>query len=189
MARPREIPCETDWLRGQLKRRFNIDLPLDVSGEEAASICAAVPTKEWAALSLAWRQHNHRNGGVWARMNNKYTNEGKRLGWRWERLIREGFVRREDALVIAAKAGGGFAGWCDASAKYLIKGLLQQAADNLRKFDPARNKAQHMGAAMAWLEKHGTMDAKEMHRTLGLPLDVCLDAVSTFEHRNVLRSA
>jgi hypothetical protein len=180
MARPREIPHDTDWLRRHL-RRYRRELPRGATPAQIADLCAAIPSADWAALKNAWRQREKRahpygpemgHGEMWHKL--------KRLGPLWERLIAMRLVTEEDALVLA-EGGGKWTMYSDSGAVATFSILTSQAADQQRKDNKRKGPSAHEKAVAALrllAKQKGITDPGDLHTATGFPFEVCLEALA-----------
>ena len=128
----RQVPLRRGWLRRYLRDRLNVTVPLNIDDDEWQCICDKIPAKDWVRVKNAWRQHQHNDAPRYLRYVHATNEESKRVGLFWQRLIAQGFVTEEDALLLAENFFQGLGGYSDEMAKDMVRKILSGVADRYR---------------------------------------------------------
>jgi hypothetical protein len=128
----RQVPLGRSWLRRYLRDRLEVVVPLNADDDGWQQICDEIPAKDWAQVRKAWRQHQHSNKPRYMRYIHASNEESKRLGFFWQRLITQGFVTEEDALLLAENFFQEPGGYSDEMAKDMVRKILSGVAERYR---------------------------------------------------------
>ena len=128
----RQVPLGRSWLRRYLRDRLKVTVPLNIDDDEWQHICDEIPSKDWVRVKKAWHQHQHNDTPRHLRHVHAANEESKRLGFFWQRLIAQGFVTEEDALLLAENFFQGPGGYSDEMAKDIVRKILTGVADRYR---------------------------------------------------------
>ncbi|NCF64244.1 MAG: hypothetical protein GWP58_15450, partial [Gammaproteobacteria bacterium] len=128
----RRVPPEHNWLRQYLREHLKMTVPLSADGDEWQRICDDIPAGDWVQVKNAWRKHRHNETPRYTRYIHASNEENRRLGFFWKRLIAQGFVTEEDALLLAEHFFHGPAGYSDEKAKDMVRKILSGVADRYR---------------------------------------------------------
>ncbi|MDH3449004.1 MAG: hypothetical protein OEO18_12760 [Gammaproteobacteria bacterium] len=128
----RQVPLGRGWLRRYLRDHLELTVPLNTDDDEWQRICDEIPTKDWVRVRKAWRQHQHNHTPRYMRYVHAANEESKRLGFFWQRLIAQGFITEEDALLLAENFFQGLGGYSDEMAKDMVRTILSGVADRYR---------------------------------------------------------
>ncbi len=128
----RQVPLGRGWLRRHLRDRLKVTVPLNADDHEWQQICNEIPAKDWVRVKRAWRQHQLSDTPRYMRYVHAANEERKRLGFFWQRLIAQGFVTEDDALLLAENFFQGPGGYSDEMAKDMVRKILSGVADRYR---------------------------------------------------------
>ena len=128
----RQVPLGRGWLRRYLRDRLKVNVPLNTDDDEWQRICDEIPAKDWVRVKNACRQHQHNDTPRYMRYVHAANEESKRLGFFWQRLIAQGYVTEEDALLLAENFFQGLGGYSDEIAKDMVRKILSGVADRYR---------------------------------------------------------
>ena len=128
----RHVPLGRGWLRRYLRDRLKVTVPLNSDDDEWQRICDEIPAKDWVRVKNAWRQHQHCDTPRYMQYVHASNEEGKRLGLFWQRLIAQGFITKEEALLLAENFFQGIGGYSDEMAKDMVRKILSGVADRFR---------------------------------------------------------
>lgn len=128
----RRVPLGRGWLRRYLRDHLQMTVPSNADDDEWQQICDEIPARDWVRLRSAWRQHQHSDSPQYMRYIHAANEENKRLGLFWQRLIDQGYVTAEDALLLAENFFRGTGGFSDEMAKDILRKILSGAADRYR---------------------------------------------------------
>ena len=128
----RRVPPERSWLRQYLRVQLKVTVPLGTDDDEWQRICDDIPAADWVQMKNAWRQHRHNEKPRYTRYINASNEENRRLGFFWKRLIAQGFITEEDALLLAEHFFHGSGGYSDETAKDMVRKILSGVADRYR---------------------------------------------------------
>ena len=120
------------WLRRYLRTSLKLNVPSNTDDDEWQRICDAIPAEDWLQVKNAWHQHQNDGSPRYLRHVHATNEENKRLGMFWQRLIAQGFVTEEDALLLAENFFQGLGGYSDEMAKDIIRKILHGVADRYR---------------------------------------------------------
>jgi hypothetical protein len=107
-------------------------VPLNIEDDEWQHICDELPPRDWVRVRNAWRQHQHNDRPRYTRYVHADNEKSKRLGFFWQRLIDQGFITEEDALLLAENFFRGLGGYSDEMAKDMVRNILSGVADRFR---------------------------------------------------------
>ena len=128
----RQVPTGRGWLRRYLRDRLKVTVPLNTDDDEWQRICDEIPAMDWARVKKAWRQHQHSDTPRYMQYVHASNEEDKRLGLFWQRLIAQGFITKEEALLLAENFFQGLGGYSDEMAKDMVRKILSGVADRYR---------------------------------------------------------
>ena len=128
----RQVPLGRSWLRRYLRDRLQVTVSLNTDDDEWQQICDEIPAKDWVRVRKAWRAHQHNDKPRYMRYIHAANEESKRLGFFWQRLITQGFVTEENALLLAENFFQGSGGYSDEMAKDMVQKILSEVADRYR---------------------------------------------------------
>ena len=128
----RQVPLGRGWLRRYLRAHLKVTVPLNTDDDEWRHICNEIPAKDWVRVKKAWRQHQRNDSPRHLQYVHAANEENKRLGFFWQRLIAQGFVTEEDALLLAENFFQGSGGYSDEMAKDMVRKILREVADLYR---------------------------------------------------------
>ena len=128
----RQVPLGRSWLRRYLRDSLKVTVPSNIDDDEWQHICDEIPAKDWIRVKNAWHQHQHNDTPRYTRYVHAADEESKRLGLFWQRLIAQGFIAEEDALLLAENFFQGSGGYSDEMAKDMVRKILSGAADQYR---------------------------------------------------------
>lgn len=117
------------YLRGSLE----LTVPLNADDDEWQRICDEIPARDWIRVKNAWHQHQHNDTPRYTRYVHAADEASKRLGLFWRRLIAQGFITEEDALLLAENFFQGSGGYSDEMAKDMVRKILSGVADRYRE--------------------------------------------------------
>ena len=120
----RQLPLGRGWLRQYLRDHLEVTVASNVGDDELQRICDEIPARDWARLSNAWRQHRRNGGPRYISHVHTADEQCKRLGIFWKRLISQGFITEEDALLLAENYFQGCGGYSDEMAKDMVRKIL-----------------------------------------------------------------
>ena len=128
----RQVPLGRAWLRRYLRDRLKVTVPPNADDVKWQQICDEIPAKDWIRVKKAWRQHQHNDPPRYMRYVHAANEESKRLGFFWQRLIVQGFVTEDDALLLAENFFQELGGYSDEMAKDMVRKILSGVADRYR---------------------------------------------------------
>ena len=129
------------WLRRYLRDHLDLKVPSNTDDDELQRICNEISARDWARLKKAWQRHRHDDSPRYMRYVHAANEDGKRLGLFWQRLIEQGFISEEDALLLAENFFQGTGGYSDEKAKDMVQKILSTVADQFRKKTSTRDQA------------------------------------------------
>lgn len=130
--RKRQVHMGRGWLRRYLRDRLKVTVPSNADDDEWQRICDEIPAMDWIRVKNAWYQHQHNNTPRYMRYVHAADEESKRLGLFWQRLIAQGFITEEDALLLAENFFQGLGGYSDEMAKDMVRKILSGVANRYR---------------------------------------------------------
>lgn len=130
--RKRQVPMERAWLRRYLRDRLKVIVPLNIDDDEWQRICDEIPATDWIRVKNAWHQHHQNTTPRYMQYVHAADEERKRLGLFWRRLIDQGFITEEDALLLAENFFQGSGGYSDEMAKDIVRIILSGVADRYK---------------------------------------------------------
>lgn len=128
----RQVPPGRGWLRQYLHDHLDVTVASDADDDELQRICDEIPARDWVRLSGAWRQHRRNDAPRYIGHVHTDDEQCKRLGIFWKRLIEQGFITEEDALLLAENYFQGSGGYSDEMAKDMVRKILRGVADRYR---------------------------------------------------------
>ena len=128
----RQVPLGRGWLRRYLRDRLKVTVPSNADDAKWQQICDEIPAKDWIRVKKAWRQHQHNDTPRYMQYVHAANEESKRLGFFWQRLIVQGFVTEDDALLLAENFFQELGGYSDEMAKDMVRKILSGVADRYR---------------------------------------------------------
>ena len=136
----RRVLMDRDWLRRYLRDHHAVSVSMTASDEEWQRICNEIPSQDWTRLKGAWHRYRHQVPSRYTQYVHAANEERKRLGLFWQRLIDQGFISEEDALLLAEHFFPGPGGYSDEMAKDMVRKILSGVADRYRTAQAANRQ-------------------------------------------------